>query len=83
MCPISTRETATPVLVLGSGERAAAVIIDGLPERKRFVPESAVGAEVAPSALSHYSLGSYRDASGVWTEFDSALFFDDFARRTA
>jgi twitching motility protein PilI len=76
--------TAKPMLlVLGSGETAAGVIIDGLPERKRFALGDAVGAEQEPQALAGYSLGSYRDQTGIWTEFDAALFFENFVSRNA
>jgi twitching motility protein PilI len=71
------------LLVLGSGENAAAVVIDGLPERKRFLPQDAVGLEFEHPSLALYSLGSYRDTNGVWTEFDAQRFFEDFANSTA
>jgi twitching motility protein PilI len=71
------------LLVLGSGENAAAVVIDGLPERKRFLPTDLVGVDTEHPALSRYSLGSYKDANGIWTEFDAPRFFENFAARSA
>ncbi len=71
------------LLVLGSGENAAAVVIDGLPERKRFLLDDAVGLELVHPGLARYALGSYRDTNGVWTEFDAQRFFEDFANITA
>jgi twitching motility protein PilI len=73
--------TKPMLLVLGSGEMAAGVIIDGLPERKRFIPQDVVSAEEEHFALAPYSLGSYRDAAGVWTEIDAQRFFEDFTKR--
>jgi twitching motility protein PilI len=79
---VTHRADAKPMLlVLGSGEAAAGVIIDGLPERKRFAINDAVSAEHEPQMLAAYSLGSYRDGSGVWTEIDAERFFEDFMAR--
>jgi twitching motility protein PilI len=79
---VAHRADAKPMLlVLGTGDEAAGVIIDGLPQRKRFALEDAVTAEHEPQVLAKYSLGSYRDASGIWTEFDAERFFEDFIAR--
>jgi twitching motility protein PilI len=79
---VTHRTDAKPMLlVLGTGDEAAGVIIDGLPQRKRFALEDAVTAENEPQVLTKYSLGSYRDASGIWTELDAERFFEDFIAR--
>jgi twitching motility protein PilI len=81
---VTHRADAKPMLlVLGTGEEAVGVIIDGLPQRKRFALEDAVTAAHEPEVLAKYSLGSYRDASGIWTELDAEHFFEDFIARMA
>jgi twitching motility protein PilI len=69
------------LLVLGYGEDAVGVIIDGLPERKRFSPLDAVAVETGHPRLARFAKAAFRDSTGIWMEFDDRRFFETFARR--
>jgi twitching motility protein PilI len=75
---------ATPMLlVLGYGEDAVGVVIDGLPERKRFSSQDAVTVEMGHARLARFTKAAFRDSAGIWMEFDDRRFFETFARRFA
>ncbi len=71
------------LLVLGHGDAAVGVVIDGLPERKRFSPADAVPIESGHARMARFAHAAYRDAHGVWLEFDNTRFFEAFAKRFA
>lgn len=71
------------LLVLGYGNDAAGIIIDGLPERKRFSPLDAVAIETGHPRLARFAKAAFRDSAGIWMEFDDRRFFETFARRFA
>jgi twitching motility protein PilI len=81
--------TTQMLLVLGHGDEAVAVIIDGLPVRKRFSPNDAVSVESGHPRMARFATAAYRDQTDltnpntVWMEFDHQRFFDTFARRFA
>ena len=75
---------ATPMLlVLGYGSAAIGVVIDGLPVRKRFAPADEVPVDMGNSRMARFAHSAYRDAEGVWMEFDDQRFFETFTRRFA
>ena len=77
------------LLVLGYGEDAIGVIIDGLPVRKRFSPSDQVPVQLGHARMARFATAAYRDHSdaakpgAIWMEFDHQRFFDTFARRFA
>jgi twitching motility protein PilI len=71
------------LLVLGHGDGAVGVVIDGLPERKRFSPADAVDIEIGHPRMARFATAAYRDSKGIWLEFDDRRFFETFARRFA
>ena len=74
-------ETKRPMLlVLGRGERAAAVVIDGLPHRKRFLPSEVVVLDTIPAAISGYALAAWAQNDGVWADFEHDALLDQLAR---
>jgi chemotaxis signal transduction protein len=81
--------TTQMLLVLGHGDEAVAVIIDGLPVRKRFSPNDAVSIDSGHPRMARFATAAYRDQTDlanpntVWMEFDHQRFFDTFARRFA
>jgi twitching motility protein PilI len=81
---------ATPMLlVLGYGDEAIGVIIDGLPVRKRFSPNDEVPVDLGHPRMARFAIAAYRELSdqadpgAVWMEFDHQRFFETFARRFA
>lgn len=75
---------ATPMLlVLGYGDAAIGVVIDGLPVRKRFSPADEVSIDLGHPRMARFARSAYRDADGVWMEFDDRRFFETFTRRFA
>ena len=81
---------ATPMLlVLGYGDEAIGVIIDGLPVRKRFSPNDAVSIDRGHPRMARFSTSAYSEQGSesdqytVWMEFDHQRFFETFARRFA
>ena len=81
------------LLILGYGDDAIGVIIDGLPVRKRFSPSDEVAVEFGHARLARFAMAAYRDHGGdqrdpakpstIWMEFDHQRFFETFARRFA
>jgi twitching motility protein PilI len=69
------------MLVLGHSESAAAVIIDGLPERRRFNDTQLVDMPVVPPVLQGYVRQAFLADSEIWLDFDHAQFFDDMTSR--
>ncbi len=73
------------LLVFGSGNSAAGVIIDTLPERKRFLADDEVDAQSVPAPLKPFAVKAYNDGASetdTWVEFDDRLFFERFAQAT-
>lgn len=64
------------VLVIGHGNESAGIVIDGLPRRMAFMPESqiippALPDLAAPAVIATYSLGA-----DAWFEFDYAQLLE-------
>jgi chemotaxis signal transduction protein len=70
----------TMLLVLGRGASAAAVMIDGLPKRKKFLPEEAIAPSVLASALQDYAAGAWAQSDGFWCDFAHEALLEWLAR---
>ena len=71
------------LLIFGSGSSAAGVIIDTLPERKRFLADDEVDTQSAHAAVKPFAVKAYNDGASetdTWVEFNDRLFFDRFAQ---
>jgi chemotaxis signal transduction protein len=75
------QEAQQMLLVLGHGEGAVGVVIDGLPERKRFTQGDEVAVAMGHPRVARFAKAAYRDSGGIWMEFDDRRFFETFARR--
>jgi purine-binding chemotaxis protein CheW len=64
------------LLVIGHGNDAAGIVIDGLPRRMVFLPESRVVAPALPAAAARAVRASYLAGNDAWYEFDYALLLD-------
>lgn len=71
------RDTATKLflLVLGHGDAAVAVLIDGLPARLKLDIESKEAPPSLPEVLTPYVAGAYIHEDSTWLEFDHEAFF--------
>ena len=68
------------LLVCGYGEDAVGIIIDGLPDRKKFLPEQIQAADHSHNTLALFTRARYRDPTGVWIELDERRLFSEFTR---
>jgi twitching motility protein PilI len=64
------------LLVIGHGEAAAGIVIDGLPRRMVFQPENQILTPVLPQAASTAVLGTYAQGADAWFEFNYAQLLD-------
>jgi twitching motility protein PilI len=71
------------LLVIGSGERAAALIIDGTPDHISLDTDSRVDEpESVPDILRDQLLGAYQYAGETWYETNYQGVFEFLAKRT-
>jgi purine-binding chemotaxis protein CheW len=64
------------LLVIGHGDGAAGIVIDGLPRRRVFRPESAIVPPTLPSAAATAVVATYADGQDAWFEFNYAQLLD-------
>ena len=64
------------LLVCGRGEKAAGIIIDSLPERKKFVDDDRVNLAEVSHPITAHAKGAYREGPDVWIDLDTDAFFD-------
>jgi twitching motility protein PilI len=64
------------LLVIGHGNDAAGIVIDGLPRRMVFMPESRIVPPALPAAASAAVLATYLSGKDAWFEFDYAQLLD-------
>ena len=63
------------LLVYGHGDEAVGIIVDSLPDRKRFVPEDAIPIEEIAHPIALHARTAYRDGSEVWIDVDMEALF--------
>ena len=66
------------LLVLSHGQDAAGVVIDGLPQRLRWTPDSQADAATAPARLAPHVRGAALIAGALWFDIDRAALLDAF-----
>ena len=64
------------LLVIGHGNDAAGIVIDGLPRRMVFEPESRIVPPALALAAASAVLASYVAGQDAWFEFDYAKLLD-------
>jgi twitching motility protein PilI len=64
------------LLVIGHGDAAAGIAIDGLPRRMVFTPEAQIVPPALPAAAATAVLASYLAGKDSWFEFDYAQLLD-------
>jgi twitching motility protein PilI len=71
------------LLVIGSGDQAAGVVIDDLPTLERFAPSDRVEQASLPAALEDCTTACFAKNGKRWVEFAPAGLFSALARQVA
>ena len=64
------------LLVIGHGNDAAGIVIDGLPRRMAFLPEAKIIPPALPAAAAGAVIDCYSAGNDAWYEFDYAQLLD-------
>lgn len=64
------------LLVYGRGDEAVGIMIDSLPDRKKFALEDAVNIEEIRHPIALHAKGAYRDGVATWVDMDMAALFE-------
>jgi twitching motility protein PilI len=64
------------LLVIGHGNDAAGIVIDGLPRRMAFAPESRIVPPALPAGAAAAVSATYLEGSNAWFEFDYSQLLD-------
>jgi twitching motility protein PilI len=67
------------VLVIGHGNDAAGIVIDGLPRRLVFRPEHQIVTPALPAAVADAAIASYVQGPDAWFEFNYASLLEQLA----
>ncbi len=63
------------LLVCGWGDEAVGIVIDSLPERKRFVQDDEISTFDITHPISTYAKAAYRDGRDIWIDLDTEKLF--------
>lgn len=64
------------LLVFGRDESAAGMLVDGIPERRRFPADSTVPLTETANPGARFGSAVYRDAEGDWVDLDAIALMD-------
>ncbi len=64
------------LLVIGHGDDAAGIVIDGLPRRMVFQPENEILTPALPAAAADAVVATYLQGTDAWFEFNYAQLLD-------
>ena len=64
------------LLVIGHGNDAAGIVIDGLPRRMAFMPESQIVPPALSAAAATAVVATYTQGPDAWFEFDYAQLLE-------
>lgn len=67
------------VLVIGHGNDAAGIVIDGLPRRLVFRPEHQILTPALPAAVADAAIAAYVQGPDAWFEFNYASLLEQLA----
>lgn len=74
-------KSKTMLLVLGRGDAIAAIVVNGIPSRKRFGASNRAPLPAFPEAIRDYISNAYAEEAQVWLELDHVRFFEIMARK--
>ncbi len=69
------RATSAWLLVCGRGDEAVGIVIDSLPERKRFVQDDAIALADIKHPIASYAKAAYREGQEIWIDLDTEALF--------
>jgi chemotaxis signal transduction protein len=64
------------LLVCGRGDEAVGIIIDSLPERKKFIQDDRVDLEEITHPITAHAKRAYREGKDIWIDLDTGALFD-------
>lgn len=63
------------LLTCGRGDEAVGLIIDSLPERKKFVQDDEISLSDITHPIAAYARAAYREGQDIWVDVDFEVFF--------
>jgi purine-binding chemotaxis protein CheW len=69
------RAASAWLLVCGRGDEAVGLVIDSLPERKRFVQDDEIGLSDITHPIASYAKAAYREGQDIWIDLDTEELF--------
>lgn len=69
------RAASTWLLVCGRGDEAVGLVIDSLPERKKFVQADEIVLSDVTHPIASYARAAYREGQDIWIDLDTKEFF--------
>jgi len=69
------RAASAWLLVCGRGDEAVGLVIDSLPERKRFVQDDEIVLSDITHPIASYAKAAYRDGQDIWIDLDTEELF--------
>lgn len=64
------------LLVCGRGDEAVGILVDSLPERKKFAQDDVVNLSDVTHPIASYAKAAYREGQDVWIDLDTEAFFN-------
>ncbi|RFC36828.1 MAG: Chemotaxis signal transduction protein [Candidatus Nitrotoga sp. SPKER] len=72
-------KSKTMLLVLGRDDAIAAIVVNGIPNRKRFGTSDRTALPAFPESIRDYISNAYAEEKQVWLELDHVRFFEMMA----
>jgi len=69
------RTASAWLLVYGRGDEAVGIIIDSLPDRKKFVQDDAVSLADITHPIALHAKAAYREGRDIWIDLDMEALF--------
>jgi chemotaxis signal transduction protein len=69
------RAANTWLLVCGRGDEAVGLVVDSLPDRKRFVQEDETTLSDITHPIASYARAAYREGQDIWIDLDTEELF--------
>ncbi|MBI5429290.1 MAG: chemotaxis protein CheW [Nitrosomonadales bacterium] len=63
------------LLVYGRGDEAVGLMIDSLPDRRKFIGDDQIGIAEITHPIAVYAKAAYRDGQDIWIDLDMEKLF--------
>lgn len=64
------------LLVCGRGDEAVGIMINSLPERKKFTQDDQIGLNEITHPVAAHAKRAYREGKDIWIDLDTEALFD-------